>query len=122
VLFLAVRTACHRGWTAGEDRLEIATLKSGRVRAVMLSFGVGEPAEGTNGECSGSVIGDVAELPAFLTLGVLRGGEHLFDSPVSGEEVDRGEDGVSVRQGHCNNHGGGALLLTRFRVWVTVTR
>jgi len=46
----------------------------------------------------------------------------LFDSPVTEEEVDGGEDDVSVGWGHCNNHGGGALLLTRFRVWVKVMR
>ena len=96
VLFLAVRAACHRGWTAGEDRLEIATLRAGRVRAAMLYFGVGEQAEGTNGESAVTGIGDVAELPAFFTLGVFRGGKHLFDSPVSAEEVDRGADGLSV--------------------------
>jgi len=122
VLFLAVRAACHRGWTAGEDRLEIATLRAGRVGAAMLCFGVGEGAEGTNGQCAGTAVGDVAKLPAFLTLGVFRGGKHLFDSLVSGEEVDRGEDGVSIGRGHCNNHGGGALLFMRFRVWVKVTR
>jgi len=119
---LAVRAACHRGWTPGEDRLEIATLRAGRVREAMLCFGVGERAEGTNGQSAGTAVGDVAELPAFLTLGVFRGGKHLFDSPVSGEEVDGGEDGVSVGRGHCNNHGGGALLLTGFCVWVEVTR
>jgi len=64
----------------------------------------------------------MAELPAFLTLGAFRGGEHLFDSPVPGEEVDGGEDSVSIRRGHCNHHRGGVLLLTRFRVWVKVTR
>jgi len=121
LLFLAVRTACHRGWTAGEDRSEIATFMAGRVRAAMFCFGVGERAEGTNGQCAGTAVGDVAELPAFLTLGVFRGGKQLFDSPVSGEEVDGGEDSVSVGRGHCNNHGGGALSFTRFRVWVKVT-
>jgi len=121
VLFLAVRAACHEGWTAGEDRLEIATLRAGRVRAAMLSFGVGERAEGTDGQRTGTAVGDVAELPALLALGVLRGGNYLFDSPISGEEVDRREDGVSVGRGHCNNHGGGPLLVTRFCVWVEVT-
>ena len=38
---MAVRAACHRGWTAGEDRLEIATLRAGRVRAAMLGFCMG---------------------------------------------------------------------------------
>jgi len=119
---LAVRTACHGGWTAGKDRSEIATLRAGRVRAAMLRLGVDERAEGADGKRAGTADGDMAELPAFLTLGVLRGGEHLFDSPVPGEEVDGGEDSVSVRRGHCNNHRGGVLLLTRFRVWVKVTR
>jgi len=122
VVFLAVRTACHRGWTAGEDRSEIATLRAGRVRAAMLCFGVGERAEGTNAQYAGAAGRDVAELPAFLTLGVFRGGKHLFNSPVPGEEVDGGEDGASVGRGHYNNHGGGALLFTRFRVRVQVTR
>ena len=62
----------------------------------------------------------MAKLPAFLTLGVFRGGEHLFDSPVPGEEVEGGEDSVSVGRGHCNHHGAGVLLLTRFCVWVKV--
>jgi len=48
VLFLAVRTARHRGWTACEDTSEIATLRAGRVRVVMLRFGVGKRAEGTD--------------------------------------------------------------------------
>jgi len=64
----------------------------------------------------------VAELRAFLILGVLRGGKHLFNPPVTGEEVDGGEDDVSVGRGHCNYHAGGAFLITRFRVWVKVTR
>jgi len=122
VLFLAVRTACHRGWTAGEDRSEIATLRAGRVRAAMLRLGMGERAEGADGKRAGTAGRDMAELPAFLALGVFRGGEHLFDSAVPGEEVDGGEDSVSVGRGHCNNHGGGVLLLTRFRVWVKVAR
>jgi len=88
----------------------------------MLRLGVGERAEGTNGQSAGATGRDVAELPAFVTLGVFRGGEHLFDSPVPGEEVDGGEDGVSVGRGHCNNHGGGVLLFTRFRVWVKLTQ
>ena len=45
----------------------------------------------------------------------------MFDSPVLGEEVDGGEDRVSVGWGHCHNHGGGALLLSRLHVWVEVT-
>jgi len=88
----------------------------------MLRLGVGERAEGADGKRAGTAGRDMAELPAILTLGVFRGGEHLLDSPVPGEEVDRGEDSVSVGRGHCNHHGGGALLLTRFRVWVKVTR
>jgi len=88
----------------------------------MLPLGIGERAEGADGERAGTAGRDMAELPALLTLGVFRGGEHLFDSPVPGEEVDGGEDSVSVGRGHCNHHGGGVLLLTRFRVWVKVTR
>jgi len=72
----------------------------------MLCFGVGERAEGTNWQCAGAAGRDVAELPAFLALGVLRGGEHLLYSPVWGEEVDGGEDGESIGLGHSNNHGG----------------
>jgi len=68
------------------------------------------------------VVRDLAELPAFLALGVFRGGKHLFDSPVPGEEVDGGEDGVSVGRGHYKNHGGGALLFPGLCVWVKVTR
>jgi len=122
VLFLAVRTACHRGWTAGEDRSEIATLRAGRVRAAMLRFGVGEQADGPNGQGAGTAGRHVAEVPAFPALGAFRGGKHLFDSPVPGEEVDGGEDGVSVGRGHRDNNGGGGFLLTRFRVWVEVMR
>jgi len=68
VLFLAVRAACHREWTAGEDRSESATLRAGRVRAAMLRLCVGERALRTNGQFAGTAIGDVAELPALLTL------------------------------------------------------
>jgi len=121
VLFSAVRTARHRGWTAGEDRWEITTLRAGRVRAVMLCFGVGERANGTNGKCAGTASRDVAELPALLALGVFGRGKRLFDSPVPGEEVDGGEDGGSVGRGHCDNHRGGGFLFTGFRVWVKVT-
>jgi len=106
VLFLAVRAACHRGWTAGEDRLDIATLRAGRVRAAMLCFGVGKRAEGTDWQSAGTAGRDVAEFPAFLALGVHSGGEHLLHSPVLGEEVDGGEDGESVGRGHCENYGG----------------
>jgi len=81
----------------------------------MLRIGMGDRAEGADGKRAGTAGRDMAELPAFLTLGVLRGGEHLFASLVPGEEVDGGEDSVSVRRGHCNHHGGGVLLLTRFR-------
>jgi len=101
--------------------LEIATLRAGRVRAAMSCFGVGERAEGANGQPAGTAVGDVAELPAFLTLGVFRGGKHLFDSSVSGEEVDGGEDGISVGRGHCDNHRGGVFLFTRFLVRVKIT-
>jgi len=62
----------------------------------MLRFCMGERAEGTDGQRAGIASGEVAELPALLTLGVFRGGKHLFDSPVSGEVVDGGEDGVSL--------------------------
>jgi len=103
---LAVRTACHQGWIAGKDRSEIATLRAGRVRAAMLSFGVGEPAEWTDWQCAGTVGRDVAELPAFLALEVLRGGGLLRNSPGLGEEVDGGEDGESRGRGHSDNHGG----------------
>ena len=44
----------------------------------------------------------VAELVVFLKLGVFGGGEHLFYSSVSREEVERGEKGKSVGQGHRN--------------------
>jgi len=104
VLFLAVRTACHLGWTAGEDRLEIATRRAGRVREAMLCFGVGELAEGTDWQCAGTMGRNVAKFPALLALRVLRGGEHVFHSPVSGEEVDGGADGESVGWGHGDNH------------------
>jgi len=103
---LAVRTACHRGWTSGEDRSEITTFRAGRVRAAMLGFGVGERAEGTDWQCAGTAGRDVAEFPAFLALGALRGGEHLLHSPVSEEEVDGGEDAESVGRGHGDNHEG----------------
>jgi len=49
VLFMAMRTARHRGWAAAEDGLEIATLRAGRVRAAILGFGVGERAERAGG-------------------------------------------------------------------------
>ena len=63
----------------------------------------------------------MAELPAHVALGVLGGGEHLFDSSVAGEEVDGGENSVGVGRGHSNNYGGGVPLSTRIRVWVKVT-
>jgi len=88
----------------------------------MLCFCVGERTEGTNWQRAGTAGRDVAELPAFLKLGVFGGGKHLFDSPVSGEEVDGGENGISVGRGYCNDNGGGGLLFTRFHVWVKVTR
>jgi len=46
----------------------------------------------------------------------------LFNPPVPGEEVDGGEDGVSVGRAHCDNNGGGGFLFTRLRVWVKVRR
>jgi len=70
----------------------------------MLCFGVGERTEGTDWQCAGTVGRDVAEFPALLALGVLRGGEHLLHSPVTGEEVDGGEDGECVGWGHGVNH------------------
>jgi len=63
----------------------------------------------------------VTELPAFLTLGVLRGGEHLFHSPVPGEEVDGGEDGKSVGRGHGDDNGCCRFLIAGLRVRVEVT-
>jgi len=69
-----------------------------------------------------TAIGDVAEPPAFLTLGAFRRGKHLLDTPGSGEEVDGGEDGESAGRSDCNNHRGGPLLSTRLSVWVKVTR
>ena len=100
---MAVWAACHRGWTAGEDRSEIATLRAGRVRAAMLCFGVGKRAEGTDGQCARTAVRDVAEIRAFLALGVLGGGEHLLHSPVSGEEGERGEEGETIGRGHGDN-------------------
>jgi len=102
--------------------LESATHRAGRVRAAMLRLYMGERAEGTDWQRAGTAVADGAELPAFLTLGAFRGGKYLFDSPVSGEEVDGGEDGVCVGRGYCKNHGGGPLLFTRFWVRVKVTR
>jgi len=63
----------------------------------------------------------VAKLSAPFALGILGGGEYLFHSSVSEEEVERGEEGQSVGRGHRDNHRGGSLLLTRFRVPVKVT-
>ena len=85
---MAVRAASHRGWTPGEDRSEIATLRAGRVRAAMLCLRVGERAEGTDGHFAGAAVGDVAELPAFPALGVLGGGELVLHSPVPGDEAE----------------------------------
>jgi len=50
VLLLAARTAHHRGWAAGEDRLEIAALRAGSVRAAMVCLCMGERADGTDGQ------------------------------------------------------------------------
>ena len=71
MLLLAVRTAPQQGRTVVKDWLEVTTLRAGRVRAAMLRFCVGERAEGTDGKCARTAVGDVAELPAFPTLGVL---------------------------------------------------
>ena len=101
--------------------MEIAALRAGRVRAAMFCFGVGERAEGTDGQRTGTAVRDVAKLPALLPLGVPGGGEHLFYSSVSREEVERGPEGRSVGRGNRNNHGGGPLRFTRFRVPVKVT-
>jgi hypothetical protein len=68
VLFLAVRTARHRGGAAAEDGFEIATLRAGRVRAAMLGLGVGQGAEWT-GRCGGlAALDGVAEFPALGAL------------------------------------------------------
>jgi len=64
VLFLTVRKACQGGQAAAEDRFEVTTLRKGRVRAVMLGFGVGERAEGTGREQVGEMIEGVDEFPA----------------------------------------------------------
>jgi len=63
----------------------------------------------------------VADLPALLTLVVFEGAKNLFNSPVSGEEIDGGADEVSVGLGYGNNHGGGLLPFTRLWVRVKVT-
>ena len=88
----------------------------------MLCFCMGERAEGTDGQQAGTAVRDVAELPAFLALGNFGGGEHLFGSPVSREEVEEGEEGESIGRGHRDNTGGGPLVFTGFRVQVKVTR
>jgi len=79
--------------------LEIATLRAGRVMAAMLCLCMGERAEETDGQRAATGIGYVAELLAFLALGVPGGGEHVLDSPVSGEVVERGAEGESVGRG-----------------------
>jgi len=88
----------------------------------MLCLGVGERAEGTDWQSAGTAGRDVTEFPAFLALGVLRGGEHLLHSPVSGEKVDGGEDGESVGRGHSDNPGGCGPLVVGFWVGVNGTR
>ena len=98
VLFLAVRTARHGGWAAGEDRLKVATLRAGWVRMAMLRFCMSKRGEGTDGQCAGTAVRDVAELPAFLTLGAFGAGEHLLHSALSGEEVERGAEGERIGQ------------------------
>ena len=81
-----------------------------------------EQAEGTDGQFAEAAVGEVAELPAFLALGVLGGGGHLLHSSVPGEEAERGEEGESIAQGHGNNHRGCRSLTTGFWVRVKVTR
>jgi len=63
----------------------------------------------------------VTELPACVISAVLRGGEHLFHSPVPGEEVDGVEDGKSVGRGHGDNSGGCGFLIVGLLVRVKVT-
>jgi len=65
----------------------------------MLQLGVGEGAEQTYGGWARATNRNVAELPAFGTLGELRGGVHYFHSAVAGEEVDRGKKMFSVQRG-----------------------
>ena len=67
-------------------------------------------------------MGDVAQLPALLSLEAFGGGEHLFNSSVSRQEIDGGEEGKSVGRGHRKNHGGGCFLTSRFRVRVKEMR
>jgi len=105
-----------------EDRLEIATLRAGRVRAAMLCFCMGERAEGTEGQWAGTGVSDLAELQAFLTLGLLGGGKHLFDFPVLRGEIAGWEEGESLGRCYGNNYGGGSHLFTGFRVRVKVKR
>jgi len=45
VILLAVRTPRCRGRAAAEDRVDVATLRAGRVRTVMRRFGMGERAK-----------------------------------------------------------------------------
>ena len=80
--------------------MKVATLRAGRVRAAMLRFCMCERAEGADRQRDGTAVRDVAQFPAFLALGVSGGGEHLFHSPISGEEVEQREEGESVRRGH----------------------
>jgi len=62
----------------------------------------------------------VAKLPALGPLSGLGGGEHLFDPAVAGEEVDRGEESLSVRQGHCDNDRCSSFLTMGLTVGVEV--
>jgi len=88
VLLLAVRTARQRGWAAAEERCEIATHRTGRVRAAMLGFGVSEGTEWTDGDRGRAPMEGVAEPPALGALGGFGVGEYFVHCAVSGEEVD----------------------------------
>ena len=99
VLFLAVRTACHKEGAAAEDRTEVTTLRAVRIRAAMLCVCMGERGKGTDGYRAGTAVGNMSELPALRTLRAFGGGEHLFNSWISGEEVEQGEERESVGQG-----------------------
>jgi len=76
----------------------------------MLCFGVGERAEGTGGKQVGAQGEGVATFPAVGALRGLGGGEHLFYPLVAGEDVNQGEEYLSVGRGHCDNHRGGGPL------------
>jgi len=97
VLPWAVRTSRYGEWAAAEDGYEIATLWTGKVRAVMLNFGVGERAVRRGQIRVGARVEGMAKLPALGALGELAGREDFFNFRVAGEEVDRGEEVVSIR-------------------------